>query len=245
MRWGRFATTNHRGVPVPMLLGIALALCATASTVVYAAVRDAGAAAWGALAGMLLVFAAGLVDDLAPVGPRGLRNHLRELVSGRMTTGILKVIVTVGASVFAVALQPERVAYARVAAVALVAASANVWNGLDVRPGRGLKAFVIVCVAFAIWGDLANVPAMAGLAAGAIVALPFDLTERAMLGDGGANLLGFAVGLAVADVLADPWVPVAAVAAVGLNVLADTVTFSRVIDATPPLRWADGLGRRS
>jgi hypothetical protein len=58
------------------------------------------------------------------------------------------------------------------------------------------------------------------------------------------NLLGFAVGLAIADVLADPWVPVAAVVAVGLNVLADTVTFSRVIDATPPLRWADGLGRR-
>jgi UDP-N-acetylmuramyl pentapeptide phosphotransferase/UDP-N-acetylglucosamine-1-phosphate transferase len=244
MRWGRFATTNHRGVPVPMLLGIALALCATASTVVYAAVRDPGAAAWGALAGMLLVFAAGFVDDLAPVGPRGLRNHLRELVSGRMTTGILKLIVTVGASVFAVALQPERAGYARAAAVVLVAASANVWNGLDVRPGRALKAFVVVCVAFAIWGDLANVPAMAGLAAGAIVALPFDLTERAMLGDGGANLLGFAVGLAVADVLADPWVPAAAVAAVGLNVLADTVTFSRVIDATPPLRWADGLGRR-
>ncbi|MGH2527459.1 MAG: hypothetical protein ACRDG2_12005, partial [Actinomycetota bacterium] len=90
MRWGRFATTNYRGVPVPMVLGIALALCATASTVVYAAVRDSGAAAWGALAGMLLVVAAGLVDDLAPVGPRGLRNHLRELVSGRMTTGILK-----------------------------------------------------------------------------------------------------------------------------------------------------------
>jgi UDP-GlcNAc:undecaprenyl-phosphate/decaprenyl-phosphate GlcNAc-1-phosphate transferase len=238
MRWGRLAAANHRGVPVLVVLGMALALCATASTFVYAAVRDTGAAAWGALAGMLLVFAAGLVDDLAPVGPRGLRNHLRELVSGRMTTGILKLIVTVGASVFAVALQPERAAYARAAAVVLVAASANVWNGLDVRPGRALKAFVVVCVAFAVWGDLAHVPAMAGLAAGAIVALPFDL------GDGGANLLGFAAGLAVADVLADPWVPVAAVAAVGLNVLADTVTFSRVIDATPPLRWADGLGRR-
>ena len=245
MRWGRFATTNHRGVRVPMVLGIALALCATASTVVYAAVRDARAAAWGSLAGMLLVFAAGLVDDLAPIGPRGLRNHLRELGSGRMTTGILKLIVTLGASVFAVALQPERTAYARVAAVVLVAASANVWNGLDVRPGRALKSFAFACVPFAIWGDLAHVPAMAGLAAGAIVALPFDLTERAMLGDGGANLLGFAVGLAIADVLADPWVPVAAVAAVGLNVLADTVSFSRVIDATPPLRWVDGLGRRN
>jgi hypothetical protein len=28
-----------------------------------------------------------------------------------------------------------------------------------------------------------------------------------------------------------------------LNVLADTVTLSRVIDAVPPLRWFDRLGR--
>jgi UDP-GlcNAc:undecaprenyl-phosphate/decaprenyl-phosphate GlcNAc-1-phosphate transferase len=244
MRWGRIATTNYRGVPVPRSLGIALALLATASTLVYAAVRHAGAAAWAALAGMLLVFAAGLIDDLVPIGPRGFRNHLRELASGRMTTGILKVIVTVGASVVAVGLQAEHAGYARIAAAVLVAASANVWNGLDVRPGRALKAFVVVCVAFAIWGDLSDVPAIAGLAAGAIVALPFDLTERAMLGDGGANLLGFAAGLAVADLLTDPWVPVGAVVAVALNVLADTVTFSRVIDATPPLRWADAIGRR-
>ena len=244
MNWGRLSAANHRGDLVPRVLGVALALCATLSTVAYAIVRDADAAAWGSLAGILLVFAAGLIDDLAPVGPRGLRNHLRELASGRMTTGILKLIVTAGASVVVVGLQPERAGYARAAAVVLVAASANVWNGLDVRPGRALKAFVPVSIAFAVWGALGNVPAMAGLAAGAIVALPFDLAEWAMLGDGGANALGFAAGLAIADVLPDPWVPVAAVAAVALNVVADTVTFSRVIEVTPPLRWADALGRR-
>jgi hypothetical protein len=31
--------------------------------------------------------------------------------------------------------------------------------------------------------------------------------------------------------------------AVGLNVVADTVSFSRVIDAWPPLRFLDRLGR--
>jgi UDP-GlcNAc:undecaprenyl-phosphate GlcNAc-1-phosphate transferase len=245
MRWGRLATANHRGVVVPRVLGIALAACAAASTVAYAAVRDAGAAAWGSLAGILLVFSAGLVDDVAPVGPRGVRNHLRSLATGHMTTGILKLLVTAGAAVVVVTLQPDRAGYARVAAVVLVAASANVWNGLDVRPGRALKAFLTVSAPFVVWGVLSNVPAMAGLIAGAIVALPFDLRERAMLGDGGANALGFAAGLALADVLPDPWVPLAAAVAVGMNVIADTVTFSRVIAATPPLRWADGLGRRA
>ena len=79
---------------------------------------------------------------------------------------------------------------------------------------------------------------------GAVAVLQFDLRESAMLGDGGANLLGFAAGIALYDVLPDPWVAVAAGVAVVLNVLAETVSFSRVIERTPQLRWVDGLGRR-
>jgi hypothetical protein len=36
---------------------------------------------------------------------------------------------------------------------------------------------------------------------------------------------------------------IALVMLLGLHAVADTVTFSRVIAATPPLRWFDGLGR--
>lgn len=245
MRWGRLAALNYRGVPVPRALGIALAASATVLTLLYSFLREVGHPGWGALAGLLLVFAAGLVDDVAPVGPRGVRNHLRSLAAGRMTTGILKVLVTAGAAVVVVALQPERPAYVRLAAVVLLAASANVWNGLDVRPGRALKAFLPPAVVFLAWGELENAPAILGLFVGALVLLPLDLRERAMLGDGGANLLGFAAGLALTDVLPDAWVAVAAVVAVGMNVVADTVTFSRVIEAAPPLRWMDDLGRRA
>lgn len=245
MRWGRLAALNYRGVPVPRALGIALAASATVLTLLYSFLREVGHPGWGALAGLLLVFAAGLVDDVAPVGPRGVRNHLRSLAAGRMTTGILKVLVTAGAAVVVVALQPERPAYVRLAAVVLLAASANVWNGLDVRPGRALKAFLPPAVIFLARGELENAPAILGLFVGALVLLPLDLRERAMLGDGGANLLGFAAGLALTDVLPDAWVAVAAVVAVGMNVVADTVTFSRVIEAAPPLRWMDDLGRRA
>jgi UDP-N-acetylmuramyl pentapeptide phosphotransferase/UDP-N-acetylglucosamine-1-phosphate transferase len=244
MRWGRLAAANHRGALLPRTLGFALAVAATAATLVVATMRDVGSAGWGALAGCILVFAAGLVDDLVPAGPRGLRNHLRSLAAGRMTTGILKLVVAIGAAVVVVALQPSRSGSARLSAVVLLAACANVWNGLDVRPGRALKAFTLPGVAFLVWGELAHAPAIAGVLAGVVVALPADLRERAMLGDGGSNLLGFAAGLALADVLSDAWMPTAAAIAVVLNVVADTVSFSRVIEATPPLRFLDGLGRR-
>lgn len=240
----RLAVENHRGVLVPRTLGIGLAAAATVGTLLVAGLSDLDAAGWGALGGVLLVFAAGLIDDLAPAGPRGLRNHFRALAAGRMTTGILKVVVASGAAAVVVALQPARAEYARLFGIVLLAACANVWNGLDVLPGRALKAFLLPAVAFLVLGDLEHAPAIAGLLAGAIVVLPLDLRERAMLGDGGSNPLGFAAGLGLYDVLPDPWIPVGAAIAVGLNVVADTVSFSRVIASTGPLRFLDGLGQR-
>jgi hypothetical protein len=244
MRWGRLLATNYRGDLVPRTLGLALGASAAAATLLVAMLDAVGAAGWGALAGCALVLAAGLVDDVAPVGPRGLRNHLRSLAEGRMTTGLLKALVTTGAAVVVVALQGTRASYAGLSAIVLLAASANVWNGLDVRPGRALKAFLPPAVAFLVWGELVHAPAIAGLVAGAILALPLDLRERGMLGDAGSNLLGFAAGLAIGDVLPDVWMPVAAAVAVGLNVVAETVSFTRVIESTPVLRFVDALGRR-
>jgi hypothetical protein len=220
-----------------------LAASAWIGTVAWAGLRDAGPAAWTALAGCLVVFAAGLVDDLVPSGPRGIRNHLRELANGRVSTGVVKLVVATGASVVVVAFQPPRAWWVAVTGVVLLAAATNVWNGLDVRPGRALKAFLPVGLLFVVLADVASAPAVLGVALGAVVVLPYDLHERAMLGDGGANLLGFAAGLG-AYVLLPGWaVPLAAAVAVALNVVAETRTLSWAIDAVPPLRWLDGLGR--
>jgi UDP-N-acetylmuramyl pentapeptide phosphotransferase/UDP-N-acetylglucosamine-1-phosphate transferase len=240
---GRLAVANHRGVPVPRTLGIVLAASAWIATFASAGLGAAGAAAWGCLAGCLLVFAAGLVDDLAPSGPRGLRKHARAFAGGRVTTGIVKLVVAVVAAVVVVALEPPRPWWVRVAGVALVAASTNVWNGLDVRPGRSLKAFVPIGLAFVALGDIAHAPAVFGITIGAVVVLWYDLRERAMLGDGGATLLGFAAGLAIYLLLPDWTVLIAAPAAIALNVIAETITLSRAIDAVPALRWFDRLGR--
>jgi UDP-N-acetylmuramyl pentapeptide phosphotransferase/UDP-N-acetylglucosamine-1-phosphate transferase len=192
----------------------------------------------------VIVAAAGLVDDLGAGGPRGLRNHLRALAGGRVTTGVVKVVVIGGAAVVTAALRPPEPAVERVAAAVLLAASANVWNGLDVRPGRALKAFVPVGIAYLTVAPLEAQPAVVGVLVAALAVLPFDLRERAMLGDSGSNALGFAAGLALLEVLAGAWIVVAAVVAVALNAVAETVTFSRAIGSTPPLRWLDALGRR-
>ena len=64
-----------------------------------------------------------------------------------------------------------------------------------------------------------------------------------MLGDSGSNLLGFTLGLCAYVVLPAWGIELAALAAVGLNVVADTVGFSTVIGRNAVLGRIDGLGR--
>lgn len=241
----RLSIENHRGVMVPRSLGLWLAGAATASTLIVAWSRPSGPVdrgGWGALVATLVVFAAGLVDDLAPAGPRGLGDHLRALSSGRMSTGILKLVVVVGAATVVVGVQDVGTAPVRLAGVVLVAGCANVWNGLDVRPGRALK-FGLLTIVGLVGLPLNLLPTLPGVALGSAVALGPDLRERAMLGDAGANLLGFTIGLGLFLVLPGWGVVGASAVVVALNLLAETVTFSRAIGSTAPLRWFDEIGR--
>jgi UDP-GlcNAc:undecaprenyl-phosphate/decaprenyl-phosphate GlcNAc-1-phosphate transferase len=188
---------------------------------------------------------AGLVDDLSSPGPRGLRGHLASLLSGRPTTGILKLVVGVAAGIVLAMLLGGGVVRA-VAAAVVIAASVNVWNALDVVPGRAIKwSLLPLAVALgAGWTGPAGLLAGATLGA-AVGVLPFDLLERAMLGDGGSNPLGLSVGFGLAATLPTPVVVGAAVVALALQAAAETVTISRLVEATGPLRWLDRVGRRS
>jgi hypothetical protein len=250
--WNGFRAENYRGERLPAILGlVAIAPGAIIGLVAGLAIvtvqgRSLDAAAWISLGGSLLVFAVGLMDDLIPSGARGLRAHLRSLASGHVTTGIVKLVIIAGSSVVVVAAQPVHLGLTRLAGVVLLAGCANLWNGLDVRPGRALKYFVLAAGAVLLAGvPIRLAPSVAGVLLGAILALPPDLRERAMLGDGGSNLLGFTAGLGLYLVLPSPWVWVAAAVVVALNVLADTVTLSRLIDTIGPLRSFDRLGRVS
>lgn len=252
----RLRAPNHRGALVPrtlwippLVLGIATGLLGVVLVRAFAEPGPQGAPALVATIGCVLVTAAGLVDDLLPQRARGLRGHLRALADGDMTTGVLKAIVIAGASVFVMALVGPRSVAGTLAGVVTLAAAANLWNGLDVAPGRAVKAYllvtavvVLVAVVMSIRG-WTEASVCVGVTVGAALVLPFDLRERAMLGDAGANLLGFAVGIALVTGASDTVLIASAAALVALNVVAETITLSRAIDAIPPLRWLDRLGR--
>jgi UDP-N-acetylmuramyl pentapeptide phosphotransferase/UDP-N-acetylglucosamine-1-phosphate transferase len=79
---------------------------------------------------------------------------------------------------------------------------------------------------------------------GCVLALLLDdLHERVMLGDTGANAVGAALGIALVATCSPGARTVALAVVLAANVLSELVSFSRIIEAVPPLRALDRAGR--
>jgi UDP-GlcNAc:undecaprenyl-phosphate/decaprenyl-phosphate GlcNAc-1-phosphate transferase len=257
--------TNHRGEPITLLEGPAVAVGGLAGALaatgleprerIAMAVAGAGAAVFGGY------------DDLAgDSASKGFRGHLGALRHGELTTGAVK-IVGIGATGLAAALIASRGSAGRgsggrgpagrqssgraagpLAAAdtlidaGLVAGLANLMNLFDLRPGRAVK------VAAGTGALLAALPGTAGEASAAPVAaavamLPEDLGERSMLGDAGANAIGAMLGVAATRLPRTARLGLLTAVA-GLTAASEKVSFTAVIQRTGPLRWLDMLGRR-
>jgi UDP-N-acetylmuramyl pentapeptide phosphotransferase/UDP-N-acetylglucosamine-1-phosphate transferase len=187
----------------------------------------------------------GLVDDLAAVGSdRGFRGHVGALRQGRVTTGLLKLVAGAAVAVVLVATPGFKTGRSLIVDAMLIALAANLGNLLDRAPGRTIKCGLIVYVpvAFALGGDPTGV-ALAPVIGATFGLLGDDLHERLMLGDTGANVIGAVLGLGVVLGSQESTRIAVMLVLLALNVAAELVSFSAVIDAVPPLRWLDRLGR--
>ncbi|GLW66306.1 hypothetical protein Arub01_45500 [Actinomadura rubrobrunea] len=240
--WGR---TNHRGEPVTLLEGPAFVAGAAAGGLLTPGL-DGRMRAAALLAGTASGVLGGYDDVAGTTSSRGFKGHLGALARGEVTSGAVK-ILGIGATGLAAAAiagssAPTRTGRAVDTLVngALIAGSANLMNLFDLRPGRAIKVGLLTGAPLAMTGSRAVAAAPLGAA---VALLPEDLGERAMLGDTGANALGALLGLAATRLGRGP--RLAALAGVaGLNVASEFVSFTKVIQRTPPLHWLDMLGRR-
>src|SRR5699024_3063911 len=140
----------------------------------------------------------GLLDDLVGSGalgspappepdaappPRGWRGHARATLTGGFSTGTLKAAGSLGLALFVLRGRGlDSGEY--LLAVALVVLVTNLFNLLDLRPGRSAKALILLGAGVTIGSRNVHPFWTLGLFLGpALVLLPLDLRERAMLGD--------------------------------------------------------------
>ncbi len=253
MRDHRLTAPNYAQIHIPTGLGCFVWLLHIVQLVLLevfgaaAGVTSAIQAAYAPyFAAVSIVFVAGWLDDT--VGDRtvkGWKGHWRKWRADKaLTTGWLKAAGTGCAAIIAVAAAGPASIWLGLLQVVLLLLMTNAFNLLDLRPGRSIKMFILLCAGLAV-----VMPAGVSLllllpsVVAALVLLPGDLKARHMLGDAGANVLGFAAGFGLMG-CSPIWVQAAAVLVLlGLHNYAEKRSISAWIDAHRLLSWLDRLGR--
>jgi UDP-N-acetylmuramyl pentapeptide phosphotransferase/UDP-N-acetylglucosamine-1-phosphate transferase len=187
--------------------------------------------------------AAGVAGAARP--RRGWRGHGAAVLRGELSTGALKAAGSLGLALLAMDLLGLSDGRWLLAAAVLVLAT-NVFNLLDLRPGRAAKAFVALGAGLAIGsGELRTLWTLGLLAGPALVAGAFDLRERAMLGDTGSNLLGALAGLWLVLTLSGTGQLIALALLLAITVYGELRSISALVERTPGLRELDSWGRPS
>ena len=194
------------------------------------------------------VLALGLLDDTLAGDrqrerSRGWRGHGAAALRGELTTGTLKAAGSLGLALLATSYLGLSNGRWLLATAVLVLAT-NAFNLLDLRPGRATKAFVLLGAGLTIGSAVVRPLWALGLfAAPALVAGAYDLRERVMLGDTGANLLGALAGLWLVLTLSETGQVIALALLAVMTVYGELRSISALIERTPGLRQLDALGR--
>jgi UDP-GlcNAc:undecaprenyl-phosphate/decaprenyl-phosphate GlcNAc-1-phosphate transferase len=190
----------------------------------------------------------GLLDDSLGRGAfgqaaRGWRGHAEAALSGRFSTGAIKAVGALALAAYATSGLGER-DWRYVADLALLLGTTNLFNLLDLRPGRVEKVFVALLAGLCLGAWTVAPLDLLGIFIGPVlVGLVLTLRERAMLGDTGSNLVGALAGISLLVVLGDDARLVALAIVAALNLYGEFRSISRTIERVPLLRSLDSLGR--
>jgi hypothetical protein len=190
----------------------------------------------------------GFLDDSlgrgeAAATPRGWRAHWAALRSGTLSTGAIKALGALALAAYVVSgrgLEDWRY----LADVLLLILATNLFNLLDLRPGRAEKALGLLAIGLCLgaW-SIAPLELLGIFVGPVIVGAWLTLGERAMLGDTGSNLIGAIAGVWLLTALGADARLIALGAVLALTIYGEIRSISATIDSVPPLRWLDSLGR--
>lgn len=207
----------------------------------------------------------GLLDDwVGDQNAKGFRGHIGSLFRGVLTTGGTKLLAIGFLSLFTMislywgswehlTSDWAGILLRITLGTCVIALMANTVNLFDLRPGRAGKVYalslVLCLLAVGLGGiivlDWPDIVALALVGLGPLLAVwRYDIGERGMLGDAGANSKGAFLGYLLATALPLPLLIGVTVALLVLNVASERFSFSEIIEGNRILKKLDGLGRK-
>lgn len=245
---------NYRGALLAFPLGAVLATAALVTLAPLAFLNDRadldllepGLRQW--LPYLLGIAFLGFLDDALGRGeavatPRGWRGHWAALRGGSLSTGAIKAVGALALAAYVVSGRGLE-SWRYIADVALLILATNLFNLLDLRPGRAEKGLALLAVGLCLGAWTLEPLELLGIFAGPVlVGAWLTLGERAMLGDTGSNLIGAIAGVWLLTVLGPDGRLVALAIVAALTIYGEIRSISATIDSVPPLRWLDSLGR--
>jgi UDP-N-acetylmuramyl pentapeptide phosphotransferase/UDP-N-acetylglucosamine-1-phosphate transferase len=251
---GGHVRPNYRDRPLPFPFGMLVPAAALIALVPLACIQQAGSGdvfhpeVLPVAVYALGVLALGLIDDLlgdvaGQPTRRGWRGHGGALLRGELSTGALKAAGSLGLALFTMSFEHLSNARWLLAAGVLVLAT-HLFNLLDLRPGRSVKAFALLGAGLVIGSERARPLWSLGVFVGPLlVAGAYDLRERSMLGDSGASLVGALAGLWLVLTLSGLGQLIALAVLAIATVYGELRSISALVERTPGLRQLDSLGR--
>jgi UDP-GlcNAc:undecaprenyl-phosphate/decaprenyl-phosphate GlcNAc-1-phosphate transferase len=245
---------NYRGAPLAFPLGAVLATATLVALAPLAFLDDRADLSLLApelrrwMPYLLGVAFLGFLDDALGRGedggaPRGWRGHAQALRDGSLSTGAVKAIGALALAAYVVSGRGLE-SWRYLADVALLILATNLFNLLDLRPGRAEKGLALLGAGLCLGARTIAPLELLGIFAGPVlVGAGLTLRERAMLGDTGSNLVGAIGGVWLLTTLAPDARLFALAVVAALTIYGELRSISTTIDSLPPLRWLDSLGR--
>jgi len=242
---------NYRGTRLPVPIGVVIVPAALIALIPIALLaRLTTADVFPADLSLVIAFIPGIallgfVDDMLSDSSRGIRGHATAALQGSFSSGMLKALGTLGLALLVASSLPGSDGDFLLAAAVLVLAT-NAFNLLDLRPGRSVKALVLLGIGLTVATQITEPLAALGIFLGPVLVCGFyDLREQAMLGDAGSNVIGAMAGVWIVLTLDPSEQFVALLVLLLINIYGELRSISTAIEKVPGLRHLDSLGRPS
>lgn len=234
---------NYNKKEIPAGIGILLLLSGVVSSSFILFITDQPMMYYVYLFGLSLVGFVGILDDLVGEDKiKGLKGHLSKMYQGELTSGGLKAIIG-GLAALYVSFSFSMSLIDLLLNTLIILFFINSMNLFDVRPGRAIKIFLLTSMLIWIFSKAPDRFLTLLLTGGILSIIEGDLKEEYILGDVGANILGYTLGFtsAISFNMMNKVIIIALLMI--LHIIAEITSISLIINRNPVLKYIDGIGR--